>query len=167
MSGAQARAALVPGTVSLAMRLGQAVRTARRQKEDPIAAVLHITGGQRLFRGKIVDVIRRTERGFARGEATFQGLDGDGGHQLVIQFQNENLIAIRDGEVVASVPDLITVLDAETGEPITTETLRYGFRVVVVGMPCAPAWRTDAGLALVGPRVFGYDVDYAPVTAPA
>jgi DUF917 family protein len=167
MSGAQARAALVPGTVSLAMRLGQAIRTARRQKEDPIAAVLHITGGQRLFRGKIVDVIRRTERGFARGEATFQGLDGDEGHQLVIQFQNENLIAIRDGEVVASVPDLITVLDAETGEPITTETLRYGFRVVVVGMPCAPAWRTDAGLALVGPRVFGYDVDYAPLATPA
>ena len=166
MSGAQARAALVPGTVSLAVRLGQAIRTARQQKEDPIAAVLHITGGQRLFRGKIVDVIRRTERGFARGEGTFQGLDGDEGHQLVIQFQNENLIAIRDGEVVASVPDLITVLDAETGEPITTETLRYGFRVVVVGMPCAAAWRTDAGLALVGPRVFGYDVDYAPVAAP-
>src|SRR5438067_3028516 len=130
------------------------------------AAVLRITGGQRLFTGKIVDVIRRTERGFARGEATFQGLDGDEGHQLVIQFQNENLIALRDGAVVASVPDLITVLDAETGEPITTETLRYGFRVVVVGMPSAPAWRSDAGLALVGPRVFGYDVAYAPVAAP-
>jgi DUF917 family protein len=49
----------------------------------------------------------------------------------------------------------------------SVETLPYGFRVVVVSMPCAPAWRTDAGLALVGPRVFGYDVDYAPVAAPA
>jgi hypothetical protein len=46
----------------------------------------------------------------------------------------------------------------------SVETLRYGFRVVVVGMPCAPAWRTDVGLALVGPRVFGHDVDYAPAS---
>jgi len=61
------------------------------------------------------------------------------------------------------VPDLITVLDAETGEPVTTEALRYGFRVAVVGMPCAEAWRSAEALALVGPRVFGYDVDYRPL----
>jgi DUF917 family protein len=126
---------------------------------------LAITGGERLFHGKIVDVVRRTERGFARGEATFAGLGADDGHRLVIRFQNENLIAMRDGEVVASVPDLITVLDAETGEPITTESLRYGFRTVVVGMPCAAAWRSEAGLNLVGPRVFGYDVAYRPIGA--
>jgi len=163
MSGAQARGALVPGTVSLAIHVGQAIRGARAQKSDPITAVLGVTGGRRLFTGKIVDVSRRTERGFARGEATIHGLDVDDGHELVIQFQNENLIALNDGQVVASVPDLITVLDAETGEPVTTETLRYGFRVVVVGMPCADAWRSEAALALVGPRVFGYDVDYSPL----
>ncbi len=82
---------------------------------------------------------------------------------MQIRFQNENLIALRDGEVAATVPDLITVLDAESGEPITTETLRYGFRVVVIGMPCAEAWRSEAGLALVGPRAFGYDVEYRPL----
>ncbi len=60
-------------------------------------------------------------------------------------------------------PDLITVLDIETGEPITTEGLRYGFRVVVLGMPCTPKWRTSAGLELVGPRYFGYDIDFVPV----
>jgi DUF917 family protein len=163
MSGAQAKASLVPGTISLAIRLGEAVREARGAKRSPIDAVLAITGGRRLFNGKIVDVQRRTERGFARGEAVFRGLGEDEGHELRIRFQNENLIALRDEEVAATVPDLITVLDAESGEPITTETLRYGFRVVVVGMPCAPAWRTEAGLALVGPGVFGYDVAYRPL----
>lgn len=163
MSGVQARQALVPGSVSLAVQIGKAIRDARTRKSDPIEAILSVTGGRRLFKGKIMDVSRRTEQGFARGEATFHGLDGDTGHELRVQFQNENLIARRDGVVVASVPDLITVLDAETGEPITTETLRYGFRVVVVGLPCAAAWRDAAGLALVGPRVFGYDVDYIPL----
>ncbi len=165
MSGAQARQALVPGSVSLAIQLGRAIRDARERKTDPIEAILRVTGGRRLFKGKIMDVSRRTERGFARGEATFSGLDADEGHELVVQFQNENLIARRDGQVVAVVPDLITVLDAETGEPVTTETLRYGFRVVVVGMPCVEAWRSAEALALVGPRVFGYDVDYRPLAA--
>jgi DUF917 family protein len=163
MSGEQAITSLIPGTVSLALQLGQTIRQARRDKVDPIDAILKITGGRRIFQGKITDVQRRTERGFARGEAVFSGLDTDEGHQLTVSFQNENLVAIRDGEVVASVPDLISVLDAETGEPITTETLRYGFRVVVVGMPCAPRWRTDVGIAMVGPRVFGYDVEYKPI----
>jgi DUF917 family protein len=163
LSGAQARASLVPGTVSLALQLGAAIREARRAKQSPIDAVLAITGGQRLFHGKIVDVQRRTERGFARGEATFHGLGDDDGHQLQIRFQNENLIALRDGVPVATVPDLITVLNEESGEPITTETLRYGFRVVVVGMPCASVWRTEAGLALVGPRAFGYNMEYQPL----
>jgi DUF917 family protein len=60
-------------------------------------------------------------------------------------------------------PDLITVLDAETGTPITTEGIRYGARCVVIGIPCDNKWRTDRGIELVGPRYFGYDTDYIPV----
>ena len=82
---------------------------------------------------------------------------------MEIQFQNENLVATRSGEAVATVPDLIIVLEAESGQPITTEELRYGYRVVVIGAPCDRRWRTTAGLELVGPRYFGYEIDYVPV----
>ncbi|MBL7184336.1 MAG: DUF917 family protein, partial [Anaerolineae bacterium] len=82
---------------------------------------------------------------------------------LKLHFQNENLVALLDGEAVVSVPDLITVLEAESGEPITTEGLRYGFRVTVLGIPCHEKWRTPEGLALVGPRYFGYDIEWVPV----
>jgi DUF917 family protein len=163
MSGVQARKVLIAGSVSLAIRLGEAIQAARRAKRDPITALLGLTGGRRLFSGKIMDVQRRTEKGFARGEAVFRGLGDDEGHTMTIRFQNENLIALRDDKPVATVPDLISVLDAESGEPITTESLRFGFRVVVVGMPCASAWRTEAGINLVGPRVFGYDLDFLPL----
>ena len=114
-------------------------------------------------RGKVVDVARRTEAGWAKAEARIEGTGADAGSALVLQTQNEHLVAIRDGEVVCSVPDLIVVMDAETGGPITTEELRYGFRVVVIGAPCVPAWRTAEGLAIVGPRYFGYDIDFVPV----
>ena len=68
-----------------------------------------------------------------------------------------------DGEFRVTVPDLIAVLDIDTGSPITTEGLRYGMRVAVITFPCAPKWRTPKGLELVGPRYFGYDVDYVPI----
>jgi DUF917 family protein len=164
MSGAQARQALLPGTITLAIQLGKAIREAHHLKEDPIDAILALTHGQRLFHGKIIDVSRRTERGWALGEARISGLGEDSGHELVVRFQNENLIALKDGVPVATVPDLITVLDSETGDPITTEYLRYGFRVVVVGMPCADPWRTEAGLALAGPSAFGYDIEFVPIS---
>ena len=163
MTGRQLKEAMVPGTLTKAEQIGRAIREARVLHRDPIETVAEVTGGVVIFRGKVTDVQRRTEGGFARGEATFAGTGDDEGNRLSLHFQNENLVASRDGEIVVSVPDLITVLDAETGHPITTEGLRYGFRVVILGIPCYEKWRTPAGLALVGPRYFGYDVDYVPV----
>jgi DUF917 family protein len=139
------------------------VREARASKEDPIDAVLGITRGFRLFEGKIVDVERKTVSGFARGEARLEGINDSAGGSMLIQFQNENLVAIRDGEIVCSVPDLISLLDVDTGLPITTEYLRYGYGVVVVGMPANEKWRTPEALEVVGPRYFGYDIDYIPI----
>jgi hypothetical protein len=97
------------------------------------------------------------------GHATLAGIDAYGGQTLVVRFQNEHLVAELDAEIVVTVPDLIVVLSDETALPITTEGLRYGFRVVVLGIPCDPKWRTAAGLALAGPRYFGYETDYVPV----
>jgi DUF917 family protein len=163
LSGRQLRESMVPGTLGLAQELGRLIRETRTAHGDPVQAIIDRLRGFRVFGGKLADVQRRTEAGFARGEARIEGLGGDAGSVLRIRFQNEHLVAIRDGELVASVPDLIIVLDAETGEPITTEELRYGFRVAVISTPCDPRWRTPEGLALVGPRYFGYDVDYVPV----
>jgi len=88
----------------------------------------------------------------------------DRGVRVRLSFQNEHLVAERDGEVVASTPDLICVLDNETGEPVTTEGMRYGNRVAVLGVPCDSRWTTPEGLRLTGPRAFGYDHDYVPVS---
>lgn len=162
-SGAQVRQSMIPGTLHFAEEIGEAILAARRDKADPVEAVLAATAGLRLFEGKVVDVERRTVAGFARGRLAMEGTGRDRGATLEIEFQNENLVARRDGHVVATVPDLITLLEADSAEPITTEQLRYGQRAVVVGMPCDERWRTPEGLELVGPRYFGYDIDYSPL----
>ncbi len=163
MDGKTLRKACVLNSMSHIEEVGRNLRMAREKKRDPVEAVLTTTKGFEIFRGKIVDVERRTVKGFARGKARFEGLDEYRERRLVIDFQNENLMATMDGEVVASVPDLITVLEEDTGLPVTTEGLRYGYRCVVISMPCSDKWRSKAGLDLVGPRYFGYDVEYVPI----
>jgi uncharacterized protein len=164
MTGAQLSDGLVAGTITLAERLGAAVRIARAEHADPVAAVADMVGGVRLVTGKVVDVHRATAGGFARGSATITGTDDS---ELRLSFQNEYLLAKRAGEVVATTPDLICVLETDTGEPVTTETMRYGNRVTVLGIPGDPRWTTPAGLELVGPRYFGYDCDYQPLPSAA
>ena len=163
MTAEQVRRTAVPNTLSLARDLGDAVKGARLHGEDPLSAILRICPGKILFSGKIADVERRTTSGFARGNLSIEGLGDNSGEHLAIEFQNENLIARRDGQIVCTVPDLICVVDSETGEPVTTELLRYGLRVTVLGFPAPSLWTTPEGLAVAGPRVFGYDTDYSPI----
>lgn len=159
----QLKEAAILNSMTLAENIGRTVRLARHQEENPVEAVRQAVNGYVIFKGKITDVKRYTITGFARGDATFDGMDDFAGQEMVINFQNEFLVARVNGKFVATTPDLISVLDLETGEPITTEVLRYGMRIAVIAYPCDSKWRTAAGIELVGPRYFGYDVDYVPV----
>jgi uncharacterized protein len=167
MSGAQVKQTAVPRTLSLGLSLGRCIRQAREQLRDPISALTEALAPtlysqlRVLFAGKVTDVQRRTLDGFARGQARFSSFDGR--ETLRISFQNENLIAELDGRVLALVPDLICVLEAESAEPITAETLRYGQRVVVVGISTPPIMRTPEALAVFGPACFGLDAPFVPV----
>ena len=58
------------------------------------------------------------------------------GKRLQIEIQNEYLVAWVDGELRAVAPDIITLLDEQTGEAIHTERMRYGQRLVAVAIPC-------------------------------
>jgi len=165
MGGADVRRTAIPGTLSLAIRVGEAVLAARVEHRDPVETICAASGGRRLFAGKVSDVRREMTGGFARGVVALEGAGDDAGEQLRIDFQNENLIARRgDGTVVAVVPDLICIVDSDTGEPLTTEVLRYGLRATVIGIPAPAQLRTDAALAVVGPAAFGYpEVNYTPL----
>ncbi|WP_242669940.1 DUF917 domain-containing protein [Mycobacterium decipiens] len=154
MSGVQARDSLVPGSLRRCVEIGAGIRGARDAKNDPVQRVVEQLGGRTLFAGKVVDVQRATTKGFARGFARIEGGTGI----LTLQFQNEHLIAELAGSTLATTPDLIIVLEHDSGEPITTEALRYGLRVRVIAAPADPRWHSAAGLALVGPRYFGYEM---------
>jgi len=150
-------------TTSKAIGIGRRVREAQRLHADPIAAVLDEAQGKILFRGKIVDVARRTTEGFLRGTTRVEGLDEDRGANLELAFQNEWVVAWRDGTPIAMSPDLICVLDTISGNAFGTETIRYGMRVTVIALPAPAMFLTPKGLENVGPRAFGYDLDFRSV----
>jgi DUF917 family protein len=96
---------------------------------------------------------------------SLEGVDTSSDEFLKIDFQNENLIArTSSGGILAVVPDLICLVDIDTGAPLTTEVLRYGLRAAVIGIPAPPQLRRDRALATVGPAAFGHDdVPYTPL----
>jgi len=153
-----ARGAVIGGTVSTAIDVGHALLSSI----EPVTAVADTLDADVLVTGKITDVARRTEGGFVRGSVTIAGTGADRGRLQRIELQNENLLVLEDGEVLASVPDLITIVDSETGQAISTEMLRFGQRVSVLAWACDPLWRTPRGLELAGPAAFGYDLPYVP-----
>jgi DUF917 family protein len=168
MSGADVKRTAVPRTLSMALALGRGIRLAREQNRSPFEAIAETLATtlyshvRTLFEGKVVDVDRRTTEGFAKGVARIAPTDGRD-EELEIRFQNENLIALRNGELVAIVPDLICVVESESAEPITTEGLRYGQRVRVLGISTPDMMRTPDALAAFGPAAFGLDETFAPV----
>ena len=162
-TGREVKNHAILGSISKALRIGETVTRARETHADPVQAVIDSEQGLLLFRGKVVDILRRTTEGFLRGEATLEGLGADEGHRFRLAFQNEFSVGWHDGEVRVTVPDLICVLDSVSGEAIGTETLRYGQRVTVIALPSPEVFLSRKGLHHVGPGAFGFDLDFVSV----
>lgn len=157
---------VIPKSYTKAIALGEAVINARKVQQDPIAAVCELEGGRRIFDGKISDLKRHLRGGFAVGDITLAGFDGFAGETAEVAIQNEFLIFRRNGVVEVTVPDLIVLLDVDTGYPITTEMLRYGQRVAVIAIPCHDLLRSAKALDVVGPAAFGYpEIPFSPLPA--
>jgi uncharacterized protein len=165
-TGAEIKQWAIHGTTSKAIRIGEAVRQAQRRHEDPVAAILAVESGKILYTGKVIDVARRVTDGYLRGIVRFDGIDAWRGSTMSINFQNEWIVANRDDEPVAMTPDLICVLDTVSGEAVGSETIRYGQRVTVIALPPPAIFLTPKGLEHVGPRAFGYDLDFRSVFSP-
>ncbi|KAK7890772.1 hypothetical protein LTR67_007981 [Exophiala xenobiotica] len=177
----------VINTLSLAWRIGRIV--ARAQQESTIHTVaeqiIDEVGGPTtakiLFRGKITGVERRIFKGHSYGEVTIAQAQDDEEEQhhesaavaeggvVKIPFKNENIYAkhvAADGTetYLATVPDLISVIDARSGCALGVPEFRYGLMVTVLGITCSPRWSsTKRGLEYGGPEAFGYDIEYKPL----
>jgi len=168
MTGAELKRSVIPGTLSFSVRLGEVLRKNRGQADTLLAPLQDIFAGsiygecRLIFTGKVIDKATRIIGGYDVGEATLEAFDGQGDN-LTVNIKNEYLLARLGDKLAASVPDLITIVDFETGAPINAERLRYGQRVSVFATGCPEFYRSESALKVVSPRCFGFDVDYVPL----
>ena len=167
----------------------------RSNRTDMIAeTIIDQCGGPEaarvLWKGKIVGVERTLRRGHVYGECIIEGAQvasrGDAGAlakepefrgYVKIPFKNENIAAVKiastqhvsetekQENLLAIVPDLISVIDAQNGEAIGTPEYRYGLLVIVLGIGASNKW-TDSqrALDLGGPKGFGMEhLTYEPL----
>jgi len=151
------------GGLGRALRLGRAHRDLP-DKPDP-ELVATALGGQLLGIGRAADINRLPSSSFGRASITVLGR---GGAVLRLEAENEFLLVLRDGEPVASCPDLICVLDRRTATPIAVDSLRPGDDLIIVVLPGPDWWRaTPERLRRVDPRAFGLGCDAVLLPTPA
>jgi len=163
MRGSDLKAITVQGGISRALAVGRALRVARTRGADPAASAAEALAGWVLFRGRIATKEWASRDGYMIGTTTVVGEGGDAGHTLRIWFKNENHVTWRDGRPWVHSPDLVMVLDADSGTPYTNTLLAEGMRVAVLGARGDAKLRTPAALALLGPRHYDYDLDWVPI----
>ncbi len=79
-----------------------------------------------------------------------------------VWLKNENLVGWLDDVVHATIPDLICMIDTDTGEPITNPYYKQGQNVAIVVLPAPQPFLTSKGLEAFGPRYAGIDAEYRP-----
>ena len=165
ITGAQAKTqgTLVTESLSLSISIGKAVREAKVAGADPVDAARKAGDGYLLFTGTVAGFDWRDEDGFLVGEVQLNGTGDFKGQSFATDVKNEHLIARRNGAVIATCPDLISIIDAASGDGIANPGYEVGQEVAVLGFRCDPLWRSQAGLAVFSPSYFGYDIDYVPI----
>jgi hypothetical protein len=156
----------LPGTVTAALELGR--RALSVGPEPDALALAAATGGRILALGRAVEVSRRAgpaaygRTGFGRGSATV--VDHASHALLRLEMENEYLLALRDGVVLATTPDVLAVLDRRTGVPVPCDAVRRGMEVAVLQLPAPRFWLDPGLLPVVRPSAYGIDAD--PVLLP-
>jgi len=163
MPVAEMKRLIVPGTLSKAYTLGQGIRHARERGQDPVSVAAQLADGWVVFRGTVTKREWQNCKGYQIGTTEITGVGSYSGHRMRIWFKNEHHVSWVDDEPFITSPDLLTVVDAATAEPITNTYLAEGNDVAVVGIAAPPQLRTRAAISVLGPKHFGFDLPYRPI----
>ena len=149
----------VPGTMTECLTLGRAIRAARERGDDPVAAAAEALDGWVLFRGTVVGR-DWANTGYMDGTHELEGSGDFAGRRLKVWFRNENHVSWLDGEPWVASPDLIEFCDPQSGEPLVNTYLELGQEIAVVGRRRRDQFDSEGGLAALGPRHFGFDLEF-------
>ena len=141
MSGKTAKRVIIPNTISASLHLGKALAEARQAGTDPVAAVAREVGGKLLFQGEISSMQEAEALGFYFTTVGLQGRAGLAQHKAELTIKNETMYLAIDGAPRAYFPDLVLMLDPQTGRGLMSVELSVGRAVSLVVTACHPRLR--------------------------
>ena len=168
MTGRQAKRAVVPNTISAALELGRAVRRAREQGRDPVAAATEALKGVLLFMGSVELVEEEEKMGFYYTVAHLKGTGPQEGRVARLVIKNETMLLSVDDEIKAIFPDLVCMLEPATGRGMMSVELSEGTPLALVGVRCHQRLRraveSETGALAFSPARYGYPkLKYEPI----
>ncbi|MBB6283596.1 DUF917 domain-containing protein [Geobacillus subterraneus] len=168
MQGCQIRESGILQTYTLTIRLGEALSVAMDAQDvmEKMQQVFQksIYGKPvKLLEGKIVDLQRNIIEGTLQGSLVVEGSGAYIGEYLSVFFHNEYLLVQKHNVTLVTVPDLICVLDEETGYPLSVEELENNGKVWVIAIPSPFLLQTTRMLDVVGPMQFGIAEPFIPM----
>ncbi|MGB2791466.1 MAG: DUF917 domain-containing protein [Candidatus Moraniibacteriota bacterium] len=150
------------GTISRSIAAGQCILDSKTEQQI-VSGLQNLCDSRLLAKGEITGNQVSDDPGFLSGSIRIRGSDRFNGDDFTIYYKNENVMLLRNVEYMCSAPDLISVVDSKSIIPVANSSLREGMKVLVFGTPALPMWRTERGIALLGPKQFGFDYDYSPL----
>lgn len=168
MTGKQLKESVIPKTISLSIEVGYAISDAIEAKKDPIEAFIDVAGGLELFRGVFKSMRGKDVRAHYIANAIIEGSGKYMGKEMEIIFKNEAMMGRINGQVVVVFPDLLCIINPETGKGIMTTDIKAGMKVAVVGLPAHERLReclkTKMGREAFSPARFGHpEIKYEPI----
>ncbi|SCZ77957.1 DUF917 domain-containing protein [Acidaminobacter hydrogenoformans] len=163
MTGKELKETIIPGTLTEAYELGKHIRISREQNLDVINQITCKTKGWLLAKGKIQSFEDEDRIGYYWGNTIISGVNEFDGDTFKIWFKNENHVMWKNEKPFVTSPDLICIVDLETGEPIPNPKIIVGQNVAVIGISSKPQLRSKKAIDVLGPRYFGFDMDYIPI----
>ena len=147
VEGQHLREAIIPRTLSRCMEIGSRLGPGTR----PAEALATLCQGRVAFQGRVQAFEVECRGSFFWG---FLDLDGTGsfaGARYRVGIQNEFMWAWRDGNLDIQCPDLVCVLDSDSGVGKVTyghgfeNSIEVGEDLTVLHLPCDPVWGSEQG----------------------
>jgi DUF917 family protein len=136
MSGSELKGSVIPNTITKALHIGHLLINARNEGKDQISAVINGLEGFKLFRGKVIKLEGEDKGGFYITNVLFDGTGVYEGVKAKLVIKNETMALWIDGKLKSIFPDLVCMLDVNSGSGILSTDIEEGKEIVLVGQRC-------------------------------
>ena len=146
LTGEEAKRGLIPGSLTKALTIGKIIQETR-----DLNAVMEYAQGVFVGVGGVV-----TATGLGLPEPFKRRIvlrNIEAGKIWEVWMDNEFNLLLENGKVIAEVPDIITLCDPSTCEPLNLNQVVLGANVAICTMKAPDVWYTEKGLALVRTEV--------------